>query len=83
MAVELPNSIGWIGLGLMGLPMATNLLRKTSKDTKIYVYDVIQDSMDKVLSLEEAKGRVEACESSRAVADKSVNISPRSNETSP
>ena len=69
---DLPKSIGWIGLGLMGIPMATNLVRKTEKNTKFFVFDVVKESVDKFLELEEGKGRIEACASSKEVADKSV-----------
>ena len=72
MALDLPKNVGWIGLGLMGFPMATNLLKKMDSETRFYVYDVAQDSLDKFVSLDEAKGRVKACASSREVADKSV-----------
>ena len=43
---DLPKSIGWIGLGLMGYPMATNLIKKMDKDTHFYIYDVVQESVD-------------------------------------
>ncbi|KAK5674966.1 hypothetical protein LTS10_012378 [Elasticomyces elasticus] len=66
---ELPKKIGFIGLGLMGLPMATNLVNKTSGDTQLYVYDVVQESIDKLV--EEGGGKVHACGSSKEVADKS------------
>ena len=72
MAPDLPKKVGWIGLGLMGLPMATNLLKKMDPDTKFYVYDVVQESIDSFVNLKAAKGRVEACKNSREVADKSV-----------
>ena len=66
----LPKNIGWIGLGLMGFPMASNLLKKTSEDTQLYVYDVVQDSIDKLVK--QGNGRVHACGSSKEVTDKSV-----------
>jgi len=66
----LPKKIGWVGLGLMGDPMARNLLRKMESDTEIYVYDVIQDAIDKFVK--EGQGRVIACKSSKEVAEKSV-----------
>ena len=72
MALDLPKNVGWIGLGLMGFPMATNLLKRMDPETKFYVYDVVQESLDKFVDLDEAKGRVEVCESSKDVADKSV-----------
>ena len=69
-ASDLPTSIGWIGLGLMGLPMATNLLKKTSEETKIYVFDVVEQAVQDFVKLNER--RVEACKSSKEVSDKSV-----------
>ena len=69
---SLPKNIGWIGLGVMGMPMATNLLKKMDERTRFYVYDVVQESIDHFVNLSEAGGRVEACGSSRDVADKSV-----------
>lgn len=72
MAPDLPKHVGWIGLGLMGLPMATNLLKKMDPKTSFYVYDVVQESVDKFVNLDEAKGRVQVCGSAKEVADKSV-----------
>ena len=67
---KLPQKIGWIGLGLMGLPMATNLLQKMDQSTTFYVFDVSKESMEKFVEVGE--GRVKACSSSKEVADKSV-----------
>ena len=67
---NLPPNIGWIGLGLMGLPMATNLLNKMDKSTTFYVFDVMDESVKKFV--EAGEGRVKACASSKFVADKSV-----------
>ena len=71
---SLPKNIGWVGLGLMGLPMAINLLKKTDEQTTFYVYDVVKESIDKFV--EEGRGRVNACASSKEVADKSVCHAP-------
>ncbi|KAI7499638.1 hypothetical protein KC367_g4343 [Hortaea werneckii] len=65
----LPKNIGWIGLGLMGLPMARNLLKKMDDDTQFFVFDVVQESIDTFVA--DGNGRVHACSSSREVADKS------------
>lgn len=70
----LPRNIGWIGLGLMGLPMARNLLEKMDKDTQFYVYDVVQESINTFVN--DGQGRVHACASSKEVADKSVRRAP-------
>ncbi|EGP83804.1 uncharacterized protein MYCGRDRAFT_48355 [Zymoseptoria tritici IPO323] len=66
---ELPQSIGWIGLGVMGYPMASNLLKKMDSATLLYVFDVAKAVVDKFV--EEGDGRVFACQSSKEVADKS------------
>ena len=67
---DLPKNIGWIGLGIMGFPMVNNLLDKMESDTQFYVYDVVQESIDKFV--QDGNGRVHACSSSKGVADKSV-----------
>jgi 3-hydroxyisobutyrate dehydrogenase len=66
----LPKKIGWIGLGIMGLPMVRNMLAKMESDTDFYVYDVIQESIEKLV--QEGQGRVHACNGSKEVADNSV-----------
>jgi hypothetical protein len=67
---ELPKSVGWVGLGLMGYPMVTNPLKKLPEDTQFFVYDVVKESVDKFVG--EGGGRVHACANSKEVADKSV-----------
>jgi len=66
----LPENVGWIGLGIMGMPMARNLLAKMKDNTHFYVYDVVQESIDQLVR--DGRGRVHACKSSKVVADKSV-----------
>ncbi|KAK4554005.1 hypothetical protein LTR86_008846 [Recurvomyces mirabilis] len=66
---ELPRTIGWIGLGAMGFPMAANLVKKLSNDTHFFVYDVVQEFVDR--SVKEGGERVHACTSAKEVADKS------------
>ena len=72
---DLPKKVGWIGLGIMGLPMIRNLLEKMEKETQFYIYDVVQKSMDDFV--EEGQGRVHACSSSKEVADVSVTLPHR------
>lgn len=43
-----PISVGFIGLGTMGLPMAHNLISKLPPGSKMYVYDVSQDAMSRL-----------------------------------
>ncbi|PPJ56183.1 hypothetical protein CBER1_09078 [Cercospora berteroae] len=66
---ELPKSIGWIGLGLMGYPMALNLVKKMDKNTHFYVFDVVKESVEKFVA--EDEGRIHACGDSKEVADES------------
>jgi 3-hydroxyisobutyrate dehydrogenase len=66
----LPKKIGWIGLGIMGLPMVRNLLAKMESDTHFYIYDVVQKSIDEFV--QDGQGRVHACNGSKEVADNSV-----------
>jgi hypothetical protein len=68
--VTLPENVGWIGLGIMGMPMVRNLLAKMKDDTQFYVYDVVQESIDQLVR--DGQGRVHACSSSKEVADNSV-----------
>ena len=69
---SLPPNIGWIGLGLMGYPMATNLLHKLPH-TDFHVFDIMPEALDSFVR--DGGGRVHACASSREVADKSVCLS--------
>jgi len=68
--LDLPDKVGWIGLGIMGLPMSRNLLGRMDNETQFYIYDVVQKSIDDFV--EEGQGRVHACSSSKEVADRSV-----------
>lgn len=67
---DLPKNVGWIGLGIMGMPMVRNLLSKMKDNTQFYVYDVVQESIDQFVR--DGQGRVHACSSSKDVADNSV-----------
>lgn len=67
---DYPNNVGWIGLGIMGLPMVRNLLAQMPNNTQFHVFDVVQDSVDAFVA--DGNGRAHACRSSKEVADKSV-----------
>ncbi|KAK3043941.1 hypothetical protein LTS18_002598, partial [Coniosporium uncinatum] len=60
---------GFIGLGLMGLPMIRNLIKKTDDHTKFFVYDVSESAVQELC--EEQKGRVTGCKNSKEVAENS------------
>lgn len=68
--VDEVGKIGFIGLGLMGLPMVRNLIRKTPETTKFFVYDVLDDAMEKFC--EEYSTRATAMKNSREVAEQAV-----------
>jgi len=42
-----PIDLGFIGLGAMGFPMASNLIKKSAKGSRIFIYDVFEASMTK------------------------------------
>jgi 3-hydroxyisobutyrate dehydrogenase len=64
------SSIGFIGLGLMGLPMVQNLIKKTPETTKFFMYDVVEDALNGFC--DEHSTRAQATKSSREVAEKAV-----------
>jgi hypothetical protein len=66
------RKIGFIGLGLMGLPMVENLLAKTSNKTEFFVYDVVDEVMKKLCS--EHSLRVSPMLSAKFVAEQAVCI---------
>ena len=68
---DLPKTIGWIGLGAMGFPMALNLVKKMDNGTHFFVYDVVQGFVDRFVK-EGGEERVHACTGAKKVADKSV-----------
>lgn len=64
------DTIGFIGLGTMGLPMLGNLVKKLPNDTRFYVYDVSKPAMETLCA--QHPTQIEACNNAREVADKSV-----------
>ncbi|PSK43655.1 hypothetical protein B9Z65_7169 [Elsinoe australis] len=63
------KSIGFIGLGLMGKPMAGHLAAKLPAETRIYVYDISQKAVEELVSAH--KDKVSAGSSAKDVADRS------------
>lgn len=43
-------NVGFIGLGAMGYAMAVNLASKLPRGSKVFVYDISKDAMDKFVS---------------------------------
>jgi hypothetical protein len=71
MASVFPNRFGWVGLGAMGFPMATQLLKNTSAN--LVVFDVDQSLLERFARAAPG-GRVKIASNSRQVADESVRI---------
>lgn len=65
-------SIGFIGLGAMGKPMAEQLTQKLPSGTKVIIYDVVESVM-KELSGKYPSAVVEGS-SPKDVAEKSVSL---------
>lgn len=68
-----PQSIGFIGLGVMGYPMAQNLLSKLPPASNLYIFDVSRDTLRRFAKEADNK-QVTICESSKQVAEKSVGV---------
>jgi len=61
-----------VGLGAMGLPMASHLASKLPKNIGIFVFDINPSSVEQLC--DEYPDRVVKCASARHVADKSVRL---------
>lgn len=65
------TTVGFIGLGTMGYPMAENLVKKLPRKTKICVYDISEEALVRIMANNE--GRVYLCHTAKDVAEKSVS----------
>ncbi|KAH0840925.1 3-hydroxyisobutyrate dehydrogenase [Fonsecaea pedrosoi] len=68
---QLPANIGFIGLGNMGFPMFSNLVSKLPATSTVHFYDVNPRSIEMGLNESGAVAKLDACGSSREVAEKS------------
>jgi 3-hydroxyisobutyrate dehydrogenase-like beta-hydroxyacid dehydrogenase len=66
------RSVGFIGLGAMGKPMAEHLAKKLPPETLIYVFDVVQAAVDELCT--EFPNKVVKSVNAKEVAGKSVRI---------
>ena len=66
------KTLGFIGLGAMGWPMAGHLADKLPQQTKIYVFDVVGSLMDDLCAKYPKK--VSKAKNARDVAEKSVRV---------
>lgn len=64
------KTIGFIGLGMMGVPMVENLIEKTPNSTLLSLYDVDEETVKRIC--EKYHGRATARGNSREVAENSV-----------
>ena len=76
-ATESYDSIGFIGLGAMGLPMAKHLANKLPSETRIYVFDVAAQAMENFSA--EFPRKIVKCGSAREVAQQTVDAPPKKN----
>ncbi|CAI6091685.1 hypothetical protein V2G26_012723 [Clonostachys chloroleuca] len=60
-AAENHKTFGFIGLGLMGLPMCRNIAVKMSPNERILAFDIAQAPMEELAR--EYPGKVTACSS--------------------
>ena len=65
------KSVGFVGLGLMGSPMVEHLAKKLPAETRIHVFDVVDDAVNKLCS--NYPDKVVKGSSAKDVADKSVS----------
>ncbi|KAK5080707.1 hypothetical protein LTR05_008411 [Lithohypha guttulata] len=70
--MSVPKSVGFIGLGVMGLRMVERLTKLTERDVVIYVFDV-NTEVTRVLA-EQHPGRVVVQQNSREVAASSHTV---------
>lgn len=66
------KTFGFIGLGLMGKPMAANLAASLAEDQKMFVYDLVDSAV--VETCDSAPGRVLRGMSPKDVAEKAVSL---------
>ncbi len=64
------KSLGFIGLGAMGKPMAGHLANKLPANTIIYVFDTVEAAVDELCT--EFPNRVVKSANAKTVAEKSV-----------
>jgi 3-hydroxyisobutyrate dehydrogenase len=64
-SVEIKH-VGFIGLGAMGLPMAKHLATKLPDETRMYIFDIVEDLMEALY--QQNRSRVIKCSSAKEVA---------------
>lgn len=64
-------NLGFIGLGAMGLPMASNLISKVPQGSNLFIYEISEDLMEKLTN--KHGDCVTTCSSAREVARSAVS----------
>lgn len=64
------DTVGFIGLGAMGYPMAKNLTMRLPESAKVFVFDISAEAVEQLSS--KMGSKVHACQNARDVAEKSV-----------
>jgi 3-hydroxyisobutyrate dehydrogenase len=64
------KNVGFIGLGAMGGPMVGHLAEKLPKETRIYIFDVVESLLDDFCA--KYPNRAFKARNAREVAEKSV-----------
>lgn len=72
MAIQSLENIGFVGLGVMGYPMARNLIEKLPESASLWIFDVSKEVLEKFAAA--TKKTVHICSSSKEVAENSVCI---------
>lgn len=66
------EKLGFIGLGAMGKPMVSHLANKLPPDSRIWIYDVVQQVVDDLCA--EFPGRIVEGASAKDVAQNVVSL---------
>ncbi|KIK67476.1 hypothetical protein GYMLUDRAFT_217822 [Collybiopsis luxurians FD-317 M1] len=51
MSTDIPERFGWVGLGAMGFPMASQLATKLPASCKLFIYDIDADAMNRFIEV--------------------------------
>lgn len=71
----LPSQVGFIGLGLMGLPMARNLAQKLPQGAELFIYDISEKAMQSLETGDATQNytaKIKRCSSPSDVASRAV-----------
>ena len=73
MASEIDCDYGFIGVGAMGWPMAYRLRTQIPKQCTLYITDVAQGPMDKLVAEGSKFGDIKICKTAKEVTEKAVS----------